>query len=153
MLIFKYDPLKTDVLERELVDKKRTLKKNENQSVRISFKSKNYTTRIGFFTRIGYNFTIESVSFITFRKYKKRDGILGRLFTKDKVEGELTEKGTYNKIRKKKKYELNFTRVRKNRTYTVTKIKRLKNGKIIEFGTYVKNKTIEEYNFGPKQQS
>jgi len=138
MLIFKYDPLKTDVLERELVDKKRTLKKNEKQSVRILFKPKNYTTRIG------YNFTIEYVNLITFRKYR---------WFKDKVEGELTEKGTYNKIRKKKKYELNFTRVRKNRTYTVTKIKRLKNGKIIEFGTYVKNKTIEEYNFGPEQQS
>lgn len=130
MLTFFYSPLKIDILKRELADNKETLKKNEKQSVRILFKPKNYTTRIG------YNFTIESVNLITFRKYR---------WFRDKVEGELTEKGTYNKIRKKKKYELNFTRVRKNRTYTVTKIKRLKNGKIIEFGTYVKNKNVYEW--------
>jgi len=134
MLTFFYNPLKIDILQHELADNKKTLKKNENQSVRILFKPKNYTTRIK------YNFTIESVSFITFRKYHPIWG-----WFKDKVEGELTEKGTYNKIRKKKKYELNSIRKRKNRTYTVTKIKRLKNGKIIEFGTYVKNKTVYEW--------
>ena len=126
-----YDPQHTKELTYEIYNDRKYFPEGESEKV-LCYDDKTYF-------RKGYNFIITSTKIKIIKTH--------RIFFADTIVANLTEEGTYYKLRNKYttkkgiKIELGKIYKKNHRIYTITEVKQI-GDKIIESGIYIKKKKL-----------